>query len=779
MRECRDEILAEWKNVARDLPAAKDLTVAALTDHVPAVLDDIVSLAESIVAGAPLRETCEAARRHALDRLAAGFDIDAVVSELSMLRACLQSVWARRCPGESVAGLHALNLAIDRAIEASVARYARARERTLTGIDRISTASLESRDLDDLLQRLLRVFVETTPSVDTAAILLVEGERLRVRAAVGLEDEVEQGVSFAIGEGFAGTIAAERRPIAVRAAYEDPLVRSDVVRTKRVHALYGAPMIQRDRVIGVAHMGSLTANEFAQEDRDFFGSMLARATIGIHHHMLRQQLAESERRYRELAADRERALAKLESLLTASPVGIAFVDRQLRYLRINDALASLNGRPAAEHVGRTIADVLPDLAPSIEPMLLGILETGAPVTNVPVTLPDGRSLLANYFAVRSASGQISGVGGIVLDVSKERRAQEELLVERARVQSILDHAPAAIWVKDPDGVIVLANRRLAEAIGAPLEEVVGHRSEDVFPPDVAAQHNAHDQIVMREHRAIEVEELVPSPHGPRTFLSIKFPIPSNPPLVGGIATEISERKVMEEELRAAVRARDDVLAIVSHDLRTPLGAVQLAVHMLQALSATDHRARRHVEVIHRASQRMEALIEDLLDSENIRAGRLRLHTQPERALAVVSEAVDLQQPSAAEKGIALTLRSELGGDLVSCDRDRMLQVFGNLIGNAIKFCRAGDTITVTAEPDDREIRFSVIDTGPGITAEVLPHVFDAYWSGDEHVKGGSGLGLFISRGIVERHGGRIWVESTPGDGARFFLTLPRAGDPVF
>ena len=140
--------------------------------------------------------------------------------------------------------------------------------------------------------------------------------------------------------------------------------------------------------------------------------------------------------------------------------------------------------------------------------------------------------------------------------------------------------------------------------------------------------------------------------------------------------------------------------------------------------------------------------------------------------SVLAEALALQQPAAQEKGLSITRRTSVDALDIRCDRDRVLQVFANLIGNAVKFCRAGDTITVTADLDGDHVRFSVADTGPGIDPAIQPYLFDAYRSGSEHAKQGSGLGLYITRGIVESHGGRIWVESTPGQGARFFFTLP-------
>ena len=755
VRRYRSEILAEWKRVARDLQVAKQMTSVALVDHIPELLDEIADIAEDIGAGNVAETAFDTARRHAVDRLADGFDVTTVVRELSLLRGAVLTVWEAAKLDRNLAELRALDLAIDRAIAASVGRYTEAHERTLAGIDRISTASFESRDVQELLQRLLAVFQETTPAVDMAAIFLVEGDRLYLRAAVGLDADLASGISVAFGEGFAGTIAARREPLALHAAYIDPLIQSEEIRAKRVRALYGVPLIQDNRVIGVAHMGSCTANEFSHEDRQFFSSLAARATFGI-------VLA-------TVNAARERTFAKLESLLAASPIGIAFVDRDFRYLRINDALAALNGQPADAHIGRTVHDMLPEVADTLVPMLRDVIETGRPRINLELE-HQGRHLLANYFPVRMPSGEIHGVGAFVTDMTDFKHAQEALRVEQVRVQAILEHAPAAIWIKDHEGRIILANERLAHAVGETVESVIGKRSTDVQPPGLADEHERHDRQVLDEQRTIEFEESTPE----RTFLTVKFPIPGDPPLVGAIATEITQRKRMEEELRNAVRTREEVLAVVSHDLRNPLGAVQLGTTLLLERLGHEPRAHRHLDMIHRACTRMENLIDDLLDTANIRTGRLRLELARQPADAVVAEALDLQQPLAEEAGITLERDCHLDGLEIMCDRDRILQVFANLIGNAIKFCRAGDTITVTCKRTGDSVYFAVRDTGPGIQPDVLPRLFDAYWSGLKATARASGLGLYISRGIIDGHGGEIGVESMPGEGATFYFTLPVA-----
>ncbi len=223
----------------------------------------------------------------------------------------------------------------------------------------------------------------------------------------------------------------------------------------------------------------------------------------------------------------------------------------------------------------------------------------------------------------------------------------------------------------------------------------------------------------------------------------------------------------------AVRTRDEVLRIVAHDLRNPLNAISLSAQLVLDQLPEDG-PRKHLLLIRRSVERASRLIQDLLDVAKLQGGTLAIERRPDDSTTLVRQVIDLQHPQAVEHSIEL--EGVVSGDPgpISADRDRLLQVFANLIGNAIKFTPPGGRITVRARRVGREICFSVSDTGPGIPPESVSHVFEAFWRARPGVVEGAGLGLAISSGIIEAHGGRIWVESEPGRGATFYFTLPVA-----
>ncbi|WP_263219638.1 ATP-binding protein [Pseudomonas atacamensis] len=235
------------------------------------------------------------------------------------------------------------------------------------------------------------------------------------------------------------------------------------------------------------------------------------------------------------------------------------------------------------------------------------------------------------------------------------------------------------------------------------------------------------------------------------------------------------RQVRREQ--AAVQARDDLVAVVSHDLRNPMTVISMLCGMMQKTFSSEgaHTSRRistAIDTMQQATARMNTLLEDLLDTSKIDAGRYSITPQALEVGHIFEEAQALLSPLAHDKDISISFQAD--PDLrIHADPERLFQVLSNLVGNAIKFTPRMGTVGVHAKSVGDEIVFIVRDSGEGIPKEHLPHVFDRYWTIKEGNPTGTGLGLYITQGIVEAHGGQIVAESEPGQGSEFRFTVPR------
>jgi signal transduction histidine kinase len=238
------------------------------------------------------------------------------------------------------------------------------------------------------------------------------------------------------------------------------------------------------------------------------------------------------------------------------------------------------------------------------------------------------------------------------------------------------------------------------------------------------------------------------------------------------ASTALENARLYREAKRATEGRDQVLGVVSHDLRNPLSAIAMCAKALRETLSLEERGRLLATIV-QSTEWMNRLIQDLLDVANIEAGRMSLERVREMPSSLVTGALRMFDVEAGERRIALVTSTSPDLPPISVDASRMLQVLGNLLRNALKFTPDNGCITVAAAARGGSVVFSVRDTGPGIPVADQPRVFDRYWHSRRTAnKRGTGLGLSIAKGIVEAHGGRMWVESTPGAGATFFFSVP-------
>ncbi|MFL5354362.1 ATP-binding protein [Archangium sp.] len=292
------------------------------------------------------------------------------------------------------------------------------------------------------------------------------------------------------------------------------------------------------------------------------------------------------------------------------------------------------------------------------------------------------------------------------------------------------------------------------------------------PPKVREsvdRERAHEDAVLEGARAASDSELeAERVEGRRALAALLY-----------LERQKTDTRLMFERARSdeGLATRDEFLGMVSHDARTLLAGIALQAALLKRSAAEDEAGRRAVqglEKIERFTARLNRLLGDLMDVASIEAGKLLVVPASQDVTALVRESVDTFQPLASAQGLSFSV--EIRGEtlMAKFDYERVLQVLANLLSNAIKFTEAGGRISIRVESLGQEVHCSVTDTGAGIPNHQLEAVFERFWQARSGDRRGLGLGLYISKCIVEAHGGRIWAESQPGVGSTFTFTLPGA-----
>lgn len=543
--------------------------------------------------------------------------------------------------------------------------------------------------------------------------------------------------------------------------------------------LVQAPDEVTGRPYGIVGAYSRNQRGFNAQDALFLqavGSIIARAVL--------------QRRSTEALAI---GAGRLQAILDNSPAAIYLKDPEGRYILVNRSYEKETGLAGDAVVGKLDSELFAkEGVGTLHRNDMQAIEQGQPVEAEEAFVLAGRLRIWHSikFPLLDTKGRVYAICGISTDITERRRSEMALRESEERLQLATSAADLGSFDWDLTTATVGWSQKIREMFRLPdtieLSQTVWlsliHPEDRVRVLELfnTAQLPGSDGVYRAEYRVL------PADGSPERWISahgrILFDERNQPRRFIGIARDITvskhadlERERLLGELEQAVRFREDMLAIVSHDLRNPLGAIKLGSAQLvrQALNSdSDDRVLRQLDIIQRASNRMERLISSLLDMASIRAGRLSMELSPCDAVSLLEEALDFHASAAAEKAIVLEQQIELTDSCIQCDHHRMQQVFSNLLGNAISYCSTGNRVQVRAQQAEKCIHFVIADNGPGIDPEKLAHIFEPYWS-EGHGHGRStGLGLFITKGIVEAHGGRLWVESTLGDGSAFHFTIP-------
>ena len=511
--------------------------------------------------------------------------------------------------------------------------------------------------------------------------------------------------------------------------------------------------------------------------------------------------------------DLKQANSLLENLYTSSPVGLSLHDRSFKYIRINQTLAEINGFSVEEHLGKSIFEVVPNLASKIEPILRQVIETNQPVCNIQIyghtaAAPNlKRYWNASFYPVDLLNGD-RGIGSIVSDITEGIEAEKSLKENEATLLESQKLANLGNWKLEIDENFELDAAR--PIWSAELFSIYGLDDQQPVPtvaellqfhpvPDRQAIRSAFDQL-LGTATPYNLDLCCLRPDGEIRYLnSIGRAVRDETGITKlyGAVMDITDRKKIEAELirqnraleeaiavaqaaDSANQAKSDFLANMSHEIRTPMNAI-LSVAQLLDLSELTPDQRKLLQTLKSNSNKLLTLINDILDLSKIEARELKLDPQEFAFVAIAQNLLDSFTPQAQEKGLELTINVAPDLPLWFIGDDfRLQQVLSNLISNALKFTKQGKIEVNIALRDTIDLAiatvyFSVKDTGIGINTNLQENLFQPFTQADNSTTrqyGGTGLGLTICRRIIELMGGEIGVESKLGQGSTFWFVLP-------
>jgi PAS domain S-box-containing protein len=374
------------------------------------------------------------------------------------------------------------------------------------------------------------------------------------------------------------------------------------------------------------------------------------------------------------------------------------------------------------------------------------------------------------------------------DILLRRKAERKLTENQSWLQSILDNSTSLIYIKDPAGRYVMANRRFQEVLDVQAAAIIGRTDADFSDPEAAAHYRFLDEQVVRTGKSLEIEEVIPTSGGNAHFLSIKFPLLDEDGQligIGGIATEITERVQYQQQLisatqeaRNAKNMQELFLANMSHEIRTPMNGIQGMADLLLDTPLSEQQ-KEFAKIIKRSVNNLLVVVNDVLDFSKIKAGKLAIEKIEFRLKDVLDNVRAMFAHRIAKKGLTLQVYIDPGiPETLKGDPYRLNQVLINLVGNAIKFTDKGwirvEVIAQERAGSQVNLLFSIADSGIGISEESLPHIFDHFSQAGLDISrryGGTGLGLAICQQLLCLQGGEITVRSRENEGSTFYFRL--------
>lgn len=496
---------------------------------------------------------------------------------------------------------------------------------------------------------------------------------------------------------------------------------------------------------------------------------------------------------RETVRSKAESLALLDTILSTAPIGFAFHNRQYEFERINESLAAINGLPVDQHLGRPLREVLPDMAPVLEPLMQHVMDLDQPVIDIeligqtPADPDQKRYWLMSFYPVRMQGGEILGVGVLVTDVTARKQAEQDLRESEERYRDLFENAHDIIYTLDLEGKFTSINKAGKQITGYSREEALDLNISQIIVPDDLVRVNDMIQRKLAGEAITAYEMDILAKDGRRVSIEVNTRLILNggqPAGIQGIARDVTERKHLEEQLRQSqkMEAIGQLAGGVAHDFNNLLTAINGYSSLALQRNTPDERMKSYLEEIRKAGDRAANLTRQLLAF-----GRKQM-LKPV-ALNLNDVVSDMNRMLRRLIGEDIRFEAKLDPELtkIKADAGQIEQVLVNLVVNSRDAMPQGGTLTIETMnfevdheyvskhlnvPAGQYVMLAVSDTGCGMNLETKARIFEPFFTTKEKGRG-TGLGLSTVYGIVKQSGGNIWVYSEPGKGTTFKVYLPQ------
>ncbi|NRR29366.1 response regulator [Oxalobacteraceae bacterium] len=650
--------------------------------------------------------------------------------------------------------------------------------------------------LDEVAQHFLTLMAPLLGAGSGALYTLDEaGAQLCLSGSYAADPDHPPAATLALGSGLLGQCALDRQPRRLDTLPDGYGQISSQLGQAQARHLLVLPLLHADRLMGVLELASFAPPGAAETE--LLDGLLPQLAMTIEiknrNQAVRALLERTEQQSAELAQQQEALMATeawYRGIIEAAPDGMLVVDESGHILLTNPQLDKLFGYEAGELQGKPIETLVPQ---EMRGRHVGSRDgfighgTARQMGNSGADL-HGLRKDGSEFSVEIGLSRLPAVEGrgvcvcaSVRDITERRAMQAAVEASEAQLRGVLDTSPVAMVIEDGNGQLLYGNHQLETLFGTSKEDFYGHNGDTSYWCDSAAQQ--HFQAAIAEGNVLNYEARFRRRDGGELTLllsSISLAQGERPLRIEWYF-DISLRKQAEAEvLRAkeiaeeATRAKSDFLANMSHEIRTPMNAI-IGMSHLALRTQLDKKQRNYIEKVHRSAENLLGIINDILDFSKIEAGKMSIERIPFRLEDVLENFASMIGLKAEDKGLELLFAtsSDLTTALVG-DPLRLGQILINLGNNAAKFTEQGEIVVgaeVISQSEERvELHFWVKDSGIGMTPEQCGRMFQSFSQADSSTTrkyGGTGLGLAISKKLVELMDGRIWADSTPGQGSTF------------